>query len=81
MPAGITFDEIKQADFVPDRSGSLVAAANEDFELVDWAVRRPPYYLLDAWRDYVHEHCRRKGQEVRRVVYIARDWLRVMGIA
>lgn len=40
---------------------------------------RPPYLLADAWRHYIQEHCRRRGQEVRRVVYIARHWLRIMG--
>lgn len=43
------------------------------------ASRRPPYLLAEAWRDYIGEHCTRKGQEVRRVVYVARHWLRVMG--
>jgi integrase len=38
-----------------------------------------PFYLYDAWSDYIAEHCARKGQEVRRVVYVARHWLRIMG--
>ena len=41
--------------------------------------KRPPLLLADAWRDYIAEHCTRKGQEVRRVVYVARHWLRIMG--
>lgn len=39
-----------------------------------------PPTLLGLWRDYIHEHCRRLGQDVQRVVYCAKHWLRVMGI-
>lgn len=40
---------------------------------------RPPYLHADAWRDYVQERCRRLGQDVMRVCYVARHWLRIMG--
>lgn len=40
---------------------------------------RPPYLLADAWRDYIHERCRRLGQDIPRVCYVARHWLRIMG--
>lgn len=39
-----------------------------------------PLTLLQAWRDYIHEHARRKGQEINRIVYVAKHWLRIMGI-
>jgi integrase len=39
-----------------------------------------PLTLLDAWRDYIHQHARRKGQEINRIVYVAKHWLRIMGI-
>jgi hypothetical protein len=39
-----------------------------------------PPTLLQVWRDYIHEHARRRGQEINRVVYLAKHWLRVMGI-
>lgn len=43
------------------------------------ATRQPPLLHADVWRQYIHEHCRPKGQEIRRVVYVARHWLRIMG--
>ena len=43
------------------------------------AARRPPLLLAEVWRDYLHEHCARKGQDLRRVIYTARPWLRIFG--
>jgi integrase len=39
-----------------------------------------PPTLLQLWRDYIHEHARRKGQEINRIVYVAKHFLRIMGI-
>ena len=39
-----------------------------------------PVYLFDAWSDYLCEHAHRKGQDVRRVSYVAKHWLRIMGV-
>jgi hypothetical protein len=39
-----------------------------------------PPTLLDLWRDYIHEHARPLGQDVRALVYIAKGWFHVMGI-
>lgn len=51
--------------------------------MVPWPneqAEKQPLTLLGAWQGYIHEHCRRKGQEVNRVVYTAKHWLRIMGI-
>lgn len=39
-----------------------------------------PPTLLGVWRDYIREHCMRLDQDVKRVVYTAHHWLRIMGI-
>jgi integrase len=39
-----------------------------------------PPTLLDLWRDYIHEHARPLGQDVRAIGYIAKGWMDVMGI-
>lgn len=39
----------------------------------------PPTHL-ELWRDYIHEHARRLGQDVQRLTYVALHWLRIMGI-
>jgi integrase len=47
-------------------------------------VHRPdfpnPITLLQVWRDYIHEHARRKGQDIRAITYTAKHWMNVMGI-
>lgn len=39
-----------------------------------------PPTLLGMWRDYIHEHAKKRGQDVQRLVYTAKHWLRLMGI-
>lgn len=39
-----------------------------------------PLTLLGAWHAYLWEHVRKKGQEFQRVGYVAKGWLRIMGI-
>lgn len=60
----------------------MTAALDHIEEPVCWlvpATKRPPYLLADAWRDYLWNHCRRKQQDYRRVAYVAKHWLRIMG--
>ena len=56
------------------------AAADAYTELVYRFDFPNPVTLLDAWRDYIHEHAKARGQEIRRLVYVAKPWLRIMGI-
>jgi integrase len=39
-----------------------------------------PPTLLQVWRDYIHEHARRKGQDIRAICYVAKKWMQVMGM-
>lgn len=39
----------------------------------------PPYRHEDCWHDYIEGHCKRNGQDFRRVQYVANDWMLVMG--
>lgn len=39
----------------------------------------PPYRNEDCWNDYIERHCKREGQDWRRVQYVMNHWLRIMG--
>lgn len=39
-----------------------------------------PPTLLGIWQQYIHERARKLGQDINRVRYVAKGWLRVMGI-
>lgn len=39
----------------------------------------PPYRLDAAWNDYIERWCKKKGQDFRRVQYVANHWLAIMG--
>lgn len=57
------------------------AVAGVDFIQVDPArqFEFEPFTLAHAWFFYAQERCRKLGQDVRRVQYIANNWFRLMG--